>query len=57
MRFDRLCICYGCRIALSEQTRKESVDNLNQLLADTITIRDLRKKHHWQFPAVNHGDA
>jgi starvation-inducible DNA-binding protein len=24
------------------------VDNLNQLLADTITLRDLYKKHHWQ---------
>src|SRR6478736_2462246 len=35
-------------IALSEQTCKESVDNLNQLLADTITLRDLYKKHHWQ---------
>jgi starvation-inducible DNA-binding protein len=28
--------------------RKESVENLNQLLADTITLRDLYKKHHWQ---------
>src|ERR1700756_6017547 len=35
-------------IALSEHTCKESVDNLNQLLADTITLRDLYKKHHWQ---------
>src|SRR6476469_1159468 len=35
-------------IALSEQTCKESVENLNQLLADTITLRDLYKKHHWQ---------
>lgn len=35
-------------IALSEQARKESVENLNQLLADTITLRDLYKKHHWQ---------
>ena len=26
----------------------ESADNLNQLLADTITLRDLYKKHHWQ---------
>ena len=25
-----------------------SVDNLNQLLADTMTLRDLYKKHHWQ---------
>ena len=36
-------------IALSEVTCKESVDNLNQLLADTITLRDLYKKHHWQL--------
>ena len=35
-------------IALSEQACKESVDNLNQLLADTIALRDLYKKHHWQ---------
>ena len=35
-------------IALSEHACKESVDNLNQLLADTMTIRDLYKKHHWQ---------
>jgi len=36
-------------IALSEVTCKENVDNLNQLLADTITLRDLYKKHHWQL--------
>src|SRR5216110_3201021 len=35
-------------IALSEAACKESVANLNQLLADTITLRDLYKKHHWQ---------
>ncbi len=35
-------------IALSEHACKESVENLNQLLADTITLRDLYKKHHWQ---------
>jgi starvation-inducible DNA-binding protein len=35
-------------IALAESTRRKSVDNLNQLLADTITLRDLYKKHHWQ---------
>src|SRR5713226_7831995 len=33
--------------ALSENVCKESVENLNQLLADTITLRDLYKKHHW----------
>jgi starvation-inducible DNA-binding protein len=35
-------------IALEESTCKKSVENLNQLLADTITIRDLYKKYHWQ---------
>src|SRR5207342_1493807 len=35
-------------IALSENACKESVENLNQLLADTMTLRDLYKKHHWQ---------
>jgi starvation-inducible DNA-binding protein len=35
--------------ALSESACKESVENLNQLLADTITLRDLYKKHHWQI--------
>jgi starvation-inducible DNA-binding protein len=36
-------------IALSESVCKESVENLSQLLADTITLRDLYKKHHWQI--------
>lgn len=36
-------------IALSEAACKESVENLNQILADTITLRDLYKKHHWQI--------
>ena len=35
-------------IALAHDTREKSVNNLNQLLADTITLRDLYKKHHWQ---------
>jgi starvation-inducible DNA-binding protein len=35
-------------IALAESVCKQSVENLNQLLADTITLRDLYKKHHWQ---------
>jgi starvation-inducible DNA-binding protein len=36
-------------IALAESVCKESVDNLNQLLADTMALRDLYKKHHWQL--------
>src|SRR3989440_7247041 len=35
-------------IALAEHVRRASADNLNQLLADTIALRDLYKKHHWQ---------
>jgi starvation-inducible DNA-binding protein len=35
-------------IALPETVCKQSVENLNQLLADTVTLRDLYKKHHWQ---------
>jgi starvation-inducible DNA-binding protein len=35
-------------IALAEDTRRTSADNLNQVLADTMTLRDLYKKHHWQ---------
>ena len=35
-------------IALAGDTRRASADNLNQLLADTMTLRDLYKKHHWQ---------
>jgi starvation-inducible DNA-binding protein len=35
-------------LALDADTRQASVDDLNQLLADTITLRDLYKKHHWQ---------
>ena len=35
-------------VALSETVCATSVRNLNQLLADTMTLRDLYKKHHWQ---------
>jgi starvation-inducible DNA-binding protein len=35
-------------IALDGNVCEESVENLNQLLADTVTLRDLYKKHHWQ---------
>jgi starvation-inducible DNA-binding protein len=35
-------------IALAESVCKASVENLNQVLADTITLRDMYKKHHWQ---------
>jgi starvation-inducible DNA-binding protein len=35
-------------IALSEKVCATSVELLNQLLADTMTLRDMYKKHHWQ---------
>src|SRR6202049_571109 len=35
-------------IALDEKVCAESVENLNQVLADTMTLRDMYKKHHWQ---------
>ena len=35
-------------IGLEERVLTESTKNLNQLLADTIMLRDLYKKHHWQ---------
>jgi len=34
--------------ALSEEVCTQSVERLNQILADTMTLRDLYKKHHWQ---------
>jgi len=35
-------------LELEEPVRLEMTTRLNQLLADTITIRDLYKKSHWQ---------
>jgi len=35
-------------IALDAKVCLGSVNNLNQVLADTMTLRDLYKKHHWQ---------
>jgi starvation-inducible DNA-binding protein len=35
-------------IALDETACESSITNLNQILADTITLRDMYKKHHWQ---------
>jgi starvation-inducible DNA-binding protein len=33
---------------LEEPVRLEITEQLNQLLADTMTLRDLYKKSHWQ---------
>jgi len=35
-------------IGIPEETREEITARLNLLLADTITLRDLYKKSHWQ---------
>jgi starvation-inducible DNA-binding protein len=35
-------------IALDEKVCAASAESLNQILADTMTLRDLYKKHHWQ---------
>jgi starvation-inducible DNA-binding protein len=49
---DRTTQKYGTVIpmphGLSEKAVKASITSLNQVLADTITIRDMYKKHHWQ---------
>ncbi len=39
-------------IGLEDNARKQSVAILNQMLADTMTLRDLYKKHHWQMSGV-----
>jgi len=35
-------------IGLDDRVRQQSADALNAILADTMTLRDLYKKHHWQ---------
>src|ERR1700676_767664 len=39
-------------IALDEVVCAKSIENLNQLLADTMTLRDMYKKHHWQVAGI-----
>ena len=36
-------------LGLADDVRQASVEMLNQLLSDTIVLRDLYKKHHWQM--------
>jgi starvation-inducible DNA-binding protein len=38
-------------IALDASVARASVDNVNQLLADTMTLASLYRKHHWQVAA------
>ena len=35
-------------LSLDHKVRLAGADSLNQILADTMTLRDMYKKHHWQ---------
>ena len=35
-------------LSLDHKVRLTGADSLNQILADTMTLRDMYKKHHWQ---------
>ena len=41
-------VTYRLPLSLETAVREEITEKLNQLLADTITLRDLYKKSHWQ---------
>src|SRR5579864_2174557 len=41
-------VTHALPLELAEPVRLEMTERLNQLLADTMTLRDLYKKHHWQ---------
>jgi starvation-inducible DNA-binding protein len=41
-------VSHALPIELEEPVRLEMTEQLNQLLADTMTLRDLYKKSHWQ---------
>jgi starvation-inducible DNA-binding protein len=41
-------VTHGLPLDLEEPVRLEMTEQLNQLLADTMTLRDLYKKSHWQ---------
>jgi starvation-inducible DNA-binding protein len=41
-------VTHALPLDLEEPVRLEMTENLNQLLADTMTLRDLYKKSHWQ---------
>jgi len=40
------------RIGLSDDVRAQTVAELNQILADSLMLRDLYKKHHWQASGI-----
>src|SRR2546429_9431223 len=41
-------VSHALPLELEEPVRLEMTEQLNKLLADTITLRDLYKKSHWQ---------
>src|SRR6059036_3539353 len=41
-------VSYALPLELEEPVRLEMAEQLNQLLADSMTLRDLYKKSHWQ---------
>jgi starvation-inducible DNA-binding protein len=41
-------VSHALPLDLDEPVRMEMTEQLNQLLADTMTLRDLYKKSHWQ---------
>jgi len=41
-------VTHALPLELEQPVRLEMTEQLNQLLADTITLRDLYKKSHWQ---------
>src|SRR6202047_3680358 len=41
-------VTHALPLELEEPVRLEMTEKLNQLLADTMTLRDLYKKSHWQ---------
>lgn len=41
-------VTHALQLELEEPVRLEMTEKLNQLLADTMTLRDLYKKSHWQ---------
>src|SRR4029078_213659 len=41
-------VSHALPLELEEPVRLEMTEQLNQLLADTMTLRDLYKKSHWQ---------
>ena len=46
-------VTHALPLDLEEPVRLEMTEQLNQLLADTMTLRDLYKKSHWQVAGTD----